>query len=242
MRVPEVPLGFPKMWLEFTDPADPDQIVRCDATWLTSHWTCVYGRGCQGIDAEYPDHGCCVYGAHLCDDEDRDRVGQWVSGLTPETWQFHGAVPDWWEIDGADLRTATVEGGCVFLNRRGFSGGEGCALHLAAVQADMDPLVAKPDVCWQLPIRRDYTERTDPDGREWDVVEVGEYDRGGWGPGGHDLDWYCSTATEAHVGREPVYVSERAALVELLGEGAYVQLVRMLEGVTGGPRHPADPV
>ena len=48
-------------------------------------------------------------------------------------------------------------------------------------------------------------------------ISIGEYDRRGWGPGGHDLDWYCSGNTEAHVGAEPVYVSSEAELVELMG-------------------------
>ena len=36
------------------------------------------------------------------------------------------------------------------------------------------------------------------------VATIAEYDRRGWGPGGHDLDWFCSGSPEAHVGREPV--------------------------------------
>ena len=65
----------------------------------------------------------------------------------------------------------------------------------------------KPDVCWQLPIRRTFREVERTDGTTYTEVTISEYDRRGWGAGGHDLDWYCSGNTEAHVGAEPVYVS-----------------------------------
>ena len=64
-----------------------------------------------------------------------------------------------------------------------------------------------------------------PDDSTYLEVTIGEYDRRGWGPGGHDLDWYCSANPQAHVGREPVYRSSRAELVELMGEPAYAELV-----------------
>ena len=97
-------------------------------------------------------------------------------------------------------------------------------------------------MCWQLPIRRDYENRTLPDGTEILVVSIGEYDRRGWGSGGHDLHWYCSGNTEAHVAPDPVYVSERDTLIALMGEPAYAELQRHCEAFD--PRsapHPADP-
>ena len=86
------------------------------------------------------------------------------------------------------------------------------------------PHTVKPDVCWQLPIRRTYRKVELPDGSSWQEVTITEYDRRGWGPGGHDLDWYCSGNPEAHVGREPVFRGSRAELVELMGEAAYAEL------------------
>ncbi|MDQ6715511.1 MAG: hypothetical protein M3Z83_05325, partial [Actinomycetota bacterium] len=83
----------------------------------------------------------------------------------------------------------------------------------------------KPEVCWQLPIRRSYRTVELPDQTSYLEVSIAEYDRRGWGPGGHDLDWYCSGNPEAHVGREPVYRSNKVELVELMGEQAYEQLV-----------------
>ena len=75
----------------------------------------------------------------------------------------------------------------------------------------------KPDVCWQLPLRRSYRDGERPDGTTYLEVTLAEYDRRGWGAGGHDLDWYCSGNPQAHVGVEPVFRSLRAELVELIG-------------------------
>ena len=51
----ETPLDTPRAWAEFTDPAESAQRLRCDLTWLTSRWNCIFGRGCQGIYADRPD-------------------------------------------------------------------------------------------------------------------------------------------------------------------------------------------
>ena len=53
--MPEVDLVFPRAYVEFVDPADGDQVFRCDLTWLTSAYMCIFGQGCQGIYADAPD-------------------------------------------------------------------------------------------------------------------------------------------------------------------------------------------
>lgn len=248
--MPEVPLDFPRDWLEFPDPADSDRVFRCDLTWLTSRWTCIFGRGCGGISEHMPDGGCCTLGAHFSDKEDRQRVETWAARLTPADWQFHD-VGDRKGIVMKDAegsrQTRVVDGACIFLNRPDFDGPHGCALHNLAVTTGVSPVETKPDVCWQLPIRRTFDNVERPDGTEVQVVGIGEYDRRGWGPGGHDLHWYCSGNTEAHVAREPVYVTERDALVELMGASAYDVLAdacqrRELARSRGADvaRHPAD--
>ena len=63
--MPEVPLDFPRAWVEFVDPADDDRLIRCDLTWLMSKYNCIFGRGCKGIDTDRPDAGCCAHGAHF---------------------------------------------------------------------------------------------------------------------------------------------------------------------------------
>ncbi len=242
--MPEVALDFPRAWVEFPDPANTGQVFRCDLTWLTSSWTCIFGGGCKGIYAEQPAGvGCCTLGAHFSDKDDEKRVRAFVAELTPQTWQHHARR--WVDKDEEGARkTRVVDGACIFANRTGFPGGEGCALHAHALRTGRPVLDTKPDVCWQLPIRRSYDRVTRPDETEVLVVTIAEYDRRGWGPGGHDLDWYCSGNTEAHVAPEPVYLSMRAELVELMGGPAYDELERHCSARLARRRlvapHPAD--
>jgi hypothetical protein len=226
--VPEVDLVFPRVWVEFQDPADRRQVFRCDLTWLTSSWTCIFGRGCRGIVAGRPDDGCCTLGAHFSDSGDEARVAAYVEQLTTEDWQHREARSDGrWVVtdDDGERRTALVDGACVFLNRPGSASGSGCALHSHALRTGTSPVRTKPDVCWQLPLRRTFRDVELPDGEAYLEVSISEYDRRGWGPGGHDLDWYCSGNTEAHVSPDPVFVTVADELVELMGHPAYEELV-----------------
>lgn len=226
-RVPEVPLDFPRAYVEFVDPADPAQVFRCDLTWLTSRWTCVFGRGCHGIDRAKPDLGCCVLGAHYSDKGDEKRAKKYAAMLTDEEWQFAevGRKKGISEKDEDGARKTRVhQGACIFQNRPGFAGGAGCAFHALAGRIGKEPLELKPDVCWQLPVRRQFEHVERTDGSKVLLVTIGEYDRRGWGAGGHDLDWYCSGSPEAHVAVEPVYVTERSTLIALMGAKAYAVL------------------
>jgi hypothetical protein len=227
-RRDEVPLDFPRSWIEFPDPEDAEQLYRCDLTWLTSRWTCVYGSGCHGIDRTKPDDGCCVLGAHFSDKDDERRTKKYAAMLTEDTWQYAraGAKKGVTEKDEEGQRkTRVVDGACIFLNRKGFAGGEGCSLHSLGLRLGMQPLEVKPDVCWQLPVRRTFEHHERPDGTSVLVISITEYDRRGWGAGGHDLDWYCTGSTDAHVATEPVYLTERGTLIALMGQAAYDVLV-----------------
>jgi hypothetical protein len=253
--VPEVDLVFPRAYVEFADPADDSQVMRCDLTWLTSSYMCIFGQGCQGIYADAPDTGCCTLGAHFADKDDERRVAAFVDELDETQWQFKpaGRAPkksDWIETDeDGERKTLTVEvdgqRACVFHNRANFHSGAGCALHGLALEQGRNPLETKPDVCWQLPIRRTFREVERQDGTAYTEVSIGEYDRRGWGPGGHDLDWYCSGNTEAHVAVEPVYLTHEAELTELMGKAAYDELARHCEAHLRSRSalalHPADP-
>lgn len=271
VRAEEVPLDHSRAWVEFPDPDDEEQIFRCDLTWLTSRWQCVFGRGCHGIHAEGPGEGCCSLGAHFADEDDEQRVASHVARLTPDVWQYHAAghTPRGWveqeeqeepeegeegddggDEDGeSERRTRRVHGACIFLNRDGFAAGAGCALHLLALREGREPLETKPDVCWQLPIRRAYERVEQPDGREVLYVTIGEYDRRAWGPGGHDLHWWCTGAPSAHGAGEPLYVSYRAELTELMGKPSYDTLTELCAQRLAAARpglpllapHPADP-
>ncbi|MCW2709442.1 MAG: hypothetical protein JWM22_3284, partial [Frankiales bacterium] len=72
-----------------------------------------------------------------------------------------------------------------------------------------------------------------------ELTTIGEFDRRGWGPGGEDLHWWCTSSPEAHVGADPVVVSYGPELVALIGQPAYDELLRLCTERTGLPLHPA---
>lgn len=225
----EIAAGFARDWVEFVDPANPEEIFKCDLTWLTSNWSCIYGNGCKGVFKDQPNSGCCTEGAMYTDKEDEERVQAAAAQLTPDIWQFYdiarpkkaGKPLQISEVDeDRDRKTRTVDGSCIFLNRPGFSGGMGCALHVLGMRTGAHFVNTKPDVCWQLPIRRSFEVR-EVGQREYSVTVIGEYERLAWGDGGEDFDWYCTSNTEAHVGKSPVYISNKEELVALMGAPAY---------------------
>lgn len=132
--VREVPLDFPRAWVEFTDPADEDQVFRCDLTWLTSRWGCIFGNGCHGIrPGRGASDGCCTLGAHYSDEDDEQRVIEHAARLTPDIWENHEHGTDAKgriKVDGGitmfdedgDRQTRRVNGACLFLNSPGFPG------------------------------------------------------------------------------------------------------------------------
>ena len=230
----EVDLDFPREWIEFADPDDAAHLVRADLTWLLSRWGCVFGRGCHGIIAGRSAEGCCSHGAFFTDADDEKRVRAAAKRLSPATWQHHRrGFANYTELDTVDgtkpaRRTATQAGGpCVFLNAAGFAGGGGCALHAQALRDGVHPLEYKPDVCWQLPIRRDQEWVTRPDGSKVLVSTLTEFDRRGWGSGGHDLDWWCTSSPDAHGAGEPLYRSYEPELAALVGKAAYGRLAQL---------------
>ncbi|MDE9364985.1 hypothetical protein PZ938_05145 [Luteipulveratus sp. YIM 133132] len=230
--MPETPLETPRTWVEFDNPADAQERFRCDLTWLTSSWTCIFGNGCPGIYADAPDTGCCTLGAHFSDKEDIKNVKKVVAELGPDEWQYYDeghSKAGWREKEDGETKTRVVDGACIFHNRPGFPAGSGCALHQHALAVGAEPHTMKPDVCWQLPIRRTYRTVELPDDTSYLEISIAEYDRRGWGPGGHDLDWYCSGNPEAHVGADPVYLSNAGELRHLLGDEGYEVLVTHCE-------------
>lgn len=230
-RSREVDLDFAREWLEFPDPADPDHRIRADLTWLLSRWTCIFARGCHGIVPGRAADGCCSHGAFFTDADDEKRVRAAARRLTPQTWQhYQRGFKRYTEVDTIDgetpaRRTATrPDGPCIFLNEAGFPAGAGCALHAQALRDGVHPLEYKPDVCWQLPVRRDQDWVTRPDGTRVLVSTLGEFDRRGWGEGGHDLHWWCTSSPEAHVGSQHLYREYEPELTALVGKAAYAKL------------------
>lgn len=231
--------GAPKgahEWVSFPDPEE-ERTWLFDVTFLASGWTCIFGRGCQGVlTGPAPElvHGCCTYGAHLTGGKDARRVEAAASTLSDEDWQFRRqAKPKpgdkrlriFQKSKDGTLTTRVVKDACIFLNRPDFPGGPGCALHRAALERNQAPLELKPDVCWQLPLRRE--DETADDGHVTSVIR--QWDRRDWGDGGFEFHWWCTESPEAFVGTRPVYEEMRDELVALIGEKIYKRLVRYLE-------------
>jgi hypothetical protein len=117
-----------------------------------------------------------------------------------------------------EIKTRLVDGACIFLNRPGFEGGIGCALHSAALEAGERPLDWKPQVCWQLPLRlEDHTDEAD--GHVTSTLR--EWKRRDWGEGGAEFHWWCTESDDAFVDRSPVYETLRDEIVEMVGQKAY---------------------
>ena len=91
-------------------------------------------------------------------------------------------------------------------------------------------------MCWQVPIRLEHA--TDENGHL--TSRLREWKRRDWGEGGADFHWWCTESPEAFVGAEPVYVTSRDEIIELVGEEVYELMVGQLERPQWVPLpHPA---
>jgi hypothetical protein len=213
---------------EFETIADGDVTWRIDRAFLTSNWTCIWGRGCLGIldePAEHLGQGCCSQGAEL-DGEDEARLISAMAAMVPaELFEHHAEARAGGVFsDASATNTRIVDGACIFLNRPGFAGGAGCALHLAAVRAGESPIEWKPSVCWQLPIKVDWDDAGD--GTE--VATLRGWERRDWGEHGETMAWCCTEGERAYVGDRPVIDSMADELTEIVGEAVFVELRRRL--------------
>lgn len=262
----EVAEDYPREWFEFVDPDDSEHLISVDLTWLLSDYRCAFGTdACKGIDPERVDAGCCIHGAFLTDEEDRDRVvdvvkqmeeaprvpqknqklpdgssdpGGWWQNRPADTGKWYEAIDadtldeplepwlEWDELENDDgemepaLRTKVVDGACIFANRAGWPGGRGCAIHQFAEGNGLNHVDVKPDVCWQVPLRRleEWEER--PDGQEILHTRITEYDRRAWG-GGEEFEWWCSGAPGTHAGGDSLWKTSKNELRALIGDAAY---------------------
>jgi hypothetical protein len=229
MTIPPEPDG------ELIEIPTDDVDWRFERTFLESNWTCIWGRGCLGILAEpAPElqQGCCSIGAELDGPGDAMTVSAYAATLDPAVWQFHGAVDEHDVFaDGTRTSTKLVDGACIFLNRPGFAGGSGCALHLAALAADESPIDWKPAVCSQLPIHVDWQPL--PDGRE--SATVRRWSRADWGADGETMAWCCTDEPETYVGDRPVIDSLADELRVIAGHEVMVELRRRVGGSKPSP-------
>jgi hypothetical protein len=206
-----------------------DTLWRFDRSFLESRWTCIWGRGCLGIldePAEHLGQGCCSVGAELGDEDEARLIDALAATLPAARFEHHDdAAREGIFSDESRSNTRIVDGACIFLNRPGFDGGAGCALHLAALDADESPIDWKPSVCWQLPIKIDWEARED--GTE--VATVRRWTRGDWGAEGETMAWCCTEGDRAYVGEQPVIESLAAELTEMVGAEVYVELRRRMK-------------
>ncbi len=236
-----------------TGPESPDDYIEVDrgaVVWrferefLTSNWTCIFGAGCHGIlpeKASELQQGCCSLGAHFGDgpagEAESMTVAAYAAMIPPERFQHHRDAADDTAggIFGDADRTHTrvVDGACIFLNRPGFPGGEGCALHLAALDAGESPTDWKPSVCWQLPLRVEWAEVDDLT----ETATVRRWTRGDWGEHGTTMAWCCTERDEggeAYCATEPVFESLAESLRALAGDDVYEEVADELRrGPTG---------
>ena len=238
------PLASPPDLHEYVsfDAPDERRTWVFDVTFLLSPWTCIYGHGCQGVLTEAApelEQGCCSYGAHFVDEDDANAVLEAADRLTDEQWQHRKVAvrrggPVRRTAQGT-LLTRLVGEACIFLNRPGFAGGAGCALHRAALEAGERPLDWKPDVCWQLPLR--LVESSDESGQV--ISTLREWKRRDWGAGGQEFHWWCTEAPDAFRGSTPVHVALRDEIVEMVGPWAYERFVEYVDRVTATHAGPA---
>ena len=216
--------------------ADGRTVWKVDQGFLRSGWRCIWGQGCQGIeDTAAPDRhlGCCSVGAGLADEEEAMTVAALAACLLPEQFQyFELAAYDGVFADASARNTRVVDGACIFLNRPGFPGGMGCALHLAAEDDGVDPLDYKPGVCGRLPLRVDSL----PDGEDGSPrMALRPWRRDDWGPGGATMAWWCTEASECFDHPEPVVESLAEPLRRLLGKDDYELLRARLAPALASP-------
>ncbi|MGZ6969144.1 MAG: hypothetical protein ACXVKN_15560, partial [Acidimicrobiia bacterium] len=227
--------GAIREWVTFKDPKRKKHVWHVDVTFLTSHWSCIFGNGCQGVLTEpAPElaHGCCSYGAHASGPKDQALVNKAAKLLDNDTWQFRKRAKKkgiWVKVDKDDYRTRLVDGACIFLNRPGFATGPGCALHQLAERTDQHHSDLKPEVCWQLPLRN--IEEYDEDANDGIVYHrLTEFARHGWGEGGDEFAWWCTEEPAAFVGRDAVYRSLEPELRKMCGDALFEMIAEYLDG------------
>ena len=206
-----------------------ETVWRFDRDFLASKWTCIWGKGCKGINAtadETLGHGCCSLGAELDGiDEARD-LSAAAATIPAHLFQFHAEANSGSVFaDESYSATRVIDGACIFHNRNGFAGGEGCALHLAAEYFDESPTDWKPSVCWQLPIKVDWEMRDD----NVEVATVRRWSRADWGDHGTKMAWCCTEGTDAYVGESSVIDSLGDELSKIVGTEVFVQLRNRLK-------------
>ena len=169
-------------------------MLRCDLTWLTSSYTCIFGQGCQGIYADSPDAGCCTLGAHFADKDDEQRVAGYVDAArrdavavqargAPRSARRTGSRPTTRASGrpGPSRSTASRPASSTTAPTSRPAPAARCTASRSSRAATRSrPSRTCAGSCRSAGIFRE-VERTD--GTTYTEVSIGEYDRRGWGPG-----------------------------------------------------------
>ena len=206
-----------------------ETVWRFDRDFLASKWTCIWGKGCKGINAtadESLGHGCCSLGAELDGIDEARELSAAAATIPAHLFQFHAEASSGSVFaNEAYSATRVIDGACIFHNRNGFAGGEGCALHLAAEYFHESPTDWKPSVCWQLPIKVDWEMRGD----NVEVATVRRWSRADWGDHGPKMAWCCTEGSDAYVGQSSVIDSLGDEISKIVGTEVFVQLRNRLK-------------
>jgi len=210
----------------FVDPVDGTR-WSIDVDFIDSNWTCIWNKGCEGI-LDQPsanlNQGCCSVGAQMIDEDEALRIAALGLTVDPSMFQYAEAALDGGVFsDDSRSNTRVIDGACIFHNRPGFSGGEGCALHLAAEEDGENPVEYKPSICWQAPLKVDHHDDGSKTLRPWK--------RHDWDSGLEAMAWCCTNQggadealASAFVGDVHVGESLHAELRGLVGPEIAVQL------------------
>ena len=160
----------------------------------------------------------------MIDTDEALRISALGLSLESEIFQYaDAATEDGLFSDESRSNTRVIDGACIFHNRPGFAGGEGCALHLAAVQDGENPMEYKPSICWQAPLKVDHHADGSKTLRPWK--------RPDWDGGLESMAWCCTNRggadeelASAFVGTSPVSESLHAELRGLVGPEVAVML------------------
>jgi ferredoxin len=200
--------------------------IRLDAELCTGHGRC-YSVAPNLFSCDDEGFGQVIDPVVAPEHEDEARmISARAAMLEPARFEHHAeAQADGVFSDETRLHTRVVDGACIFLNRPGFAGGAGCALHLEALAQDESPVDWKPSVCWQLPIKVDWELQGD----DTEVATVRRWTRQDWGAEGTTMAWCCTEEPEAFVGDQRVLDSMGEELEALVGPGVYVELRRRFD-------------
>ncbi len=130
------------------------------------------------------------------------------------------------------MTTRLVKDACIFLNRPDFHRGPGCALHVLAMDNQESYIPLKPEVCWQLPLRRD--DDVQDDGHV--ITRISQWNRSDWGAGGAEFHWWCTEDDRAFVGKTRVVDSMGEELIAMVGQVVYDQLLAYMDRRAAQPK------